>query len=342
MWRTATLAAVVLGCPAMASRCAADMPAMDIYKVRWEPLKAAAATLGGERGSFVADVERGAARQAEGAEPGVLVFRTPFGFTEPLNQMLLANVAAGRREQAEAFLRAVNDGGWITGQLIARNGGDYVVSIACVGEPSKDFVVEYTHKFSGDHKAVHSHHVRAKAGGGSDGGLAWVTDAEGITIEDHWAGYGPASPAMADYALKREAGEFAGKADFSAGGHFRPKAKKDSCDVRVPAAAASDFLKALAECASRDGEYKPGIHHTDDYPNIRITVKAAAKTAIFRTESQGEFHAPWAIEQDGKTRVVEGDAPGRALKALRPHLARERFDALVKEVVSDNKAGGDL
>ena len=110
--------------------------------------------------------------------------------------------------------------------------------------------------------------------------------------------------------------------------------------MRVPADAMAGFLAALAGCSSREAEYKPGIHHTDDYPDVRITVKAAAKSAAFWTKSQGEFHEPWAIEQDGETRVVTGDAPGRALKALEPHLARARFDALVKEVVGGEKGAG--
>lgn len=174
------------------------------------------------------------------------------------------------------------------------------------------------------------------------GEFSWLAAAEEIVIEDHWIGYGPASPAMADYTLRREGGDFVGKAAFSAGGHFRPKAMKDSCEVRVPGAAAAEFLKTLAGCAPREGEYKPAIGHTDDYPKVHIMLRAGERAVVYRSESQGEFHAPWAVEQDGKTRVIDGDAPGRALKALEPHLARERFDALVKQVVGDAKAGGEL
>lgn len=336
MWRVAVVAAGLI----VVTPSEADIPAEDVYRVRWESLKGAAATLGGEQGAFIADVEGETERKGEGTEPGMLLFRPPNGFTGPLNQLLLANLAAGRKERVEAFLDAVNEGGWITGRLIAREGGDYAVSVACRGEFGKDFVVEYTHSYSDGRKATHSHHVRVPGPGATEGGMAWVTGAEEIKIEDHWVGYGPASPAMADYTLRRDGKDFVGMAAFSAGGHFRPKAKKDSCDVRVPADAMAGFLAALAGCSSREAEYKPGIHHTDDYPDVRITVKAAAKSAAFWTKSQGEFHEPWAIEQDGETRVVTGDAPGRALKALEPHLARTRFDALVKEVVGGEKGAG--
>lgn len=337
MWRVA--AAVGLACVA---RCGADMPAVDIYRVQWDALKGAAAALGGDSGAFAAAVEGGAQKDAVDAGPGVLVFRSPFGFTGPFNERLRSAFAAGRKAEAEAFLRAVNEGGWIKGQLIAREGGDYTVSVACHGEAGGNFVVEYTHRFADGRKATHSHHVTAEAKTVAPGEFSWLAGAEDIVIEDHWIGYGPASPAMADYTLRREGGDFVGKAAFSAGGHFRPKAKKDSCEVRVPGAAAAAFLKALAGCASREGEYKPAIDHTDDYPKVRITLSAGERAVVFRSESQGEFHAPWAVEQDGKTRVVDADAPGRALKALEPHLAKERFRALTKEVEGGGKGGDDL
>lgn len=178
--------------------------------------------------------------------------------------------------------------------------------------------------------------------GDRDASLSWLTGADEIIIDDHWAGYGPASPTMADYKLRRAGGDFIGGASFSAGGHFRPKPRTDSCDVKIPAAAAADFLKRLAGCASRAEAYKPRIHHTDDYPDIQITVKAKGKSAVFKTQSQGEFHAPWAIEHDGKLRVVEGDGPGRALKDLRTHLANDRFRALIETVVAEPKRSDSL
>jgi len=175
--------------------------------------------------------------------------------------------------------------------------------------------------------------------GDKDAPLSWMTDANEVVIQDHWVGYGPASPVVADYTLRRKDGNFVGGASFSVGGHFK-KARKDSCDVEIPAGAAAEFLKSLAGCVSREAEYKPGIHHTDDYPDIRITVKTEGKTATFSSRSQGEFHAPWAVEAGGKTRVVDGDAPGRALKRLEKHLAKGRLEALVKQVVAQ-PAGGD-
>lgn len=321
---------------AVVVRCVADMPAVDVYKVRWEPLKAAAARVEGS-GAFIEEVEMAAGRDAGGDGSGVLVFRSAQEFVGPLNGLLRTAVAAGRKKQTDEFLRSSNEGGWITGELIAREGGRYTVWIACVGDPAEDFVVEYNHRFADGRKAVHSHHIGASSAM-ADGTLAWVTGAEEITIEDHWVGYGPASPAMADYNLHREGGDFVGRAAFSVGGHFK-KTRKDSCGVRVPADAAARFLRSLAGCPFRDGEYKPGIHHTDDYPDIRITVKADGKNVVFETKSQGEFHAPWALEWGGKVRVVEGDAPGRALKGLRPYLARERFEALVKAVTAEPKGG---
>ena len=70
-------------------------------------------------------------------------------------------------------------------------------------------------------------------------------------------------------------------------------------------------------------EYVPTFTHTDDYPSISIEKVAEGETVVFRTESQGEGHVPWAVESKGKTFVIPTDTPARALEILGPYLRRE-------------------
>jgi hypothetical protein len=75
-------------------------------------------------------------------------------------------------------------------------------------------------------------------------------------------------------------------------------------------------LARLAQAPMVPGPYTPYVRHTDDYPNISMTVYAGPDSVRFFTESQGRGHAPWGVEVDGQTYVVPSTGPAEAYDLL--------------------------
>lgn len=147
-----------------------------------------------------------------------------------------------------------------------------------------------------------------------------VCSAEFVLIQDAWVGYSAASPVVARYELRRtRGGGLSGDGVLSTGLAPRPK----RVHVAMKAATTVTLLEAIANAELVPGRYAPFQDHTDDYPRIEIVVQVPARQIGDRsglvtlyTESQGEFHAPWAAFVGGNAYVVAGDEVGRALVAL--------------------------
>lgn len=151
------------------------------------------------------------------------------------------------------------------------------------------------------------------------GFLLDVRRARTVIIQDVWTGYSGFAPIAAIYDLHRtRSGGLSGEGMLSVA---------DSKPRRVPVAMKSatveTFLQQLADTKVAERLYEPYQDHTDDYPRIEIVVQVPPRdlgersgVALLHTESQGDFHAPWAVSVGGKVYVALGDEIGRALRAL--------------------------
>jgi len=153
-----------------------------------------------------------------------------------------------------------------------------------------------------------------------------VRSAAVVLIQDVWVGYSPAAPIAARYELRRSrGGGLSGEGVLSTGLAGKPK----RVSVAMKTATALAFLDALAAAWLVPGPYASFRDHTDDYPRIEIVVQVPPREigdqsgiALLYTESQGEFHAPWAAFVGGRAYVIEGEEIGRALRALDRTLKR--------------------
>lgn len=161
--------------------------------------------------------------------------------------------------------------------------------------------------------------------------LSLITTTLAITMRDDWAGLSKASPIRAHYTLNRaDDGSFTGLADFSAGDQSgTPVAMTDT--ITIPAGVMKDFLEKLVAIPLVEGEYTPKVEHTDDYPNIAITVQVSSDTVSYYTQSQGDNHVPWAISLANKTYVVDSPAIADAYALLTPYLKKDVLDKVVQE-----------
>ncbi len=151
-----------------------------------------------------------------------------------------------------------------------------------------------------------------------------------IVIHDVWTGYSEISPVAAIYELSRgPRGTFNGEGTLSTA-----VTKPKRFPVGMKAATVTSFLEAIATSRIVPGEYHPFQDHTDDYPHIELAFHVAPAgwekggIAVIYTESQGEFHAPWAAFIGGCSYIVEGDGIGRALKALDRPLKKNELRRL--------------
>ncbi|HXV98007.1 MAG TPA: hypothetical protein VEC93_06255, partial [Anaerolineae bacterium] len=156
-----------------------------------------------------------------------------------------------------------------------------------------------------------------------------------IRIRDEWNGLSPIAPLGATYDLERAGDHFAGTANFTVGGRGGNSLQATEA-VELPPEAVQTFLQTLASAPLTEGAYQPNITHTDDYPAIYIELELGTGTMTFFTQSQGEAHVPWGAEFNGKTYVINSDAPAKALAALEPYLKRDVLDQLKEQALSQN------
>jgi hypothetical protein len=172
-------------------------------------------------------------------------------------------------------------------------------------------------------------------GCGASSALPDLNQVQTIRIRDEWNGMSPIAPLGATYELERAGDHFAGTANFTVGGRGG-KPLQASEAVELPQEAVQTFLQTLASAPLMEGAYEPNITHTDDYPSIYVELELETGPVAYFSQSQGEGHVPWGAEFNGKTYVINSDAPAKALAALEPYLKREVLDQLKEQALSQN------
>ena len=160
--------------------------------------------------------------------------------------------------------------------------------------------------------------------------LARVPNARSVKIRDDWAGLSPAAPILAHYLLDRTADGLAGIADFSVG-EYAGTPITTAVTIAIPENVVNDFLARLAAVPLKEGTYTPRIEHTDDYPNISVTIDVSGDVISFYTQSQGTDHTPWAASINNKEYVIETAEIAEALRLLDPYLEDDVLERLVEE-----------
>lgn len=156
---------------------------------------------------------------------------------------------------------------------------------------------------------------------------------EAIHVYDEWIGYSIASPLKARYVLERKEDEFKGQARFSAGEEGRRR--EAVRDIAIPVGVTDAFLRLLSKVPMEEGEYRPRIDHTDDYPSIEIRLEIGDLSVRFFTSSQGAGHVPWGLQVGDETFVVRSSMPADALEILSSYLCKDVLDRLADELKSE-------
>jgi hypothetical protein len=168
----------------------------------------------------------------------------------------------------------------------------------------------------------------------SDSSLPLLEKASSIKIQDEWIGLSPYIPLEAHYTLHRKNNQFSGIAAFSVCkliGLLRESVE----DITIPLEVVQKFLKMLTSFPREEGNYKPKMIHSDDYPSIKITLETDRGTVLFFTRSQGAGHVPWGVTFDRTTYIINSDIPAKAIEILKPYLKKdERLESLSNECLN--------
>lgn len=149
--------------------------------------------------------------------------------------------------------------------------------------------------------------------------LAQLPNADSFNIRDDWAGLALTSPILAHYRLERAPSGMTGVAEFSAG--QQPITATEA--ITVPKDVIDSFLSKLASAPLKAGDYTPDISHTDDYPNLSITIQVTSGIVSYYSQSQGEDHLPWGASIGNTVYTIDTKTISEALALLKPYLKEE-------------------
>lgn len=162
--------------------------------------------------------------------------------------------------------------------------------------------------------------------------LADLSETKTVVIGIRWLGLSTLSPMIANYLLELHDDQFAGQGQFKVA---------DAPAVSRPITVPRDVMRAFLAVASKvrmvEGEYKPHIDHTDDYPSLEFDV--ATKQGLLRvgTSSQLKYaesgthpdRTPWSISYLNRSFVVTASDLDRAYELFGQYL---RDDEIFKEL----------
>ena len=157
--------------------------------------------------------------------------------------------------------------------------------------------------------------------------LGELTVATAVNIRDDWSGLSLANPVLAHYRLERGSTGLIGTAEFQAGS--QPITATEA--VSVPSDVATSFFQKLASAPLKKGDYTPKIEHTDDYPNISITIPVPSGTISFYSQSQGDDHTPWGANIGNNVYTIDAPTVAEALALLEPHLKKDVLERVVND-----------
>ena len=162
--------------------------------------------------------------------------------------------------------------------------------------------------------------------------LADLSDTKTVVIGIKWFGLSTLSPMIADYLLELHDDQFVGQGQFKVA-----EAPAVSRPITVPRDVMRAFLAVASKVRMVEGEYKPRIEHTDDYPSLEFDV--ATKQGLLRigTRSQLKYaesgtyldRTPWNISYLNRSFVVTASDLDRAYEPFGQYL---RDDEIFKEL----------
>ena len=171
--------------------------------------------------------------------------------------------------------------------------------------------------------------------------LADLSETKTVIIGIQWLGLSNLSPMIADYLLELHDDQFAGRGQFKVA-----EAPAVSRPITVPRDVMRAFLAVASKVRMVEGEYKPRIEHTDDYPSLEFDV--ATKQGLLRIGTQSQLkdaesgtyldRTPWSISYLNRSFVVTASDLDRAYEPFGPYL---REDEIFKELQENvMKSGG--
>jgi len=162
--------------------------------------------------------------------------------------------------------------------------------------------------------------------------LADLTETKTVIVGIQWYGLSTLSPMLANYLLELHDEQFSGRGQFKVA-----EAPAVSRPIAVPRDVMRAFLAVASKVRMVEGEYKPRIEHTDDYPSLEFDV--ATKQGLLRIGTQSQLkdaesgtyvdRTPWHISYLDRSFVVTASDLDRAYEPFGPYL---RDDEIFKEL----------
>jgi hypothetical protein len=165
--------------------------------------------------------------------------------------------------------------------------------------------------------------------------LSQPTKLRSIEMEDDWMGLSELGPLRKRYLLKPGGQQLTGTATFTLGAGPLQKIKEEP--ISIPNEMIQSFLSLLSQSTFEEGEYKPRITHTDDYPSRRIEITSENGKLVFFSTSQGELAVPWGASFENKSFIVNSGNPGEAMAKIRPYLKDEAFKKFEEEILAQTR-----
>jgi hypothetical protein len=172
--------------------------------------------------------------------------------------------------------------------------------------------------------------------------LADLSDTKIVVIGIQWLGLSDLSPMTADYLLELHDDQFAGQGQFKVA---------EAPAVRRPITVPRDVMRAFLAVASKvrmvEGEYKPRIEHTDDYPSLEFGI--ATKQGLLRIGTRSQLkdaesgpyldRTPWSISYLNRGFVVTASDLDRAYKPFGPYLREDEIFKELRKTVMESGGG---
>jgi hypothetical protein len=171
-------------------------------------------------------------------------------------------------------------------------------------------------------------------------GLADLSDTKIVVVGTQWFGLSNLSPMIANYRLELHDDQFSGQGQFKVA---------DAPAVSRPITVPRDVMRAFLAVASKvrmvEGEYKPRIDHTDDYPSLQFDVETKQGLLRIGTHSQLKYaesgtyldRTPWSISYLNRSFVVTASDLDRAYEPFDQYLREDEiFKELRKNVIESD------
>jgi hypothetical protein len=171
-------------------------------------------------------------------------------------------------------------------------------------------------------------------------GLADLSDTKIVVVGTQWFGLSNLSPMIANYRLELHDDQFSGQGQFKVA---------DAPAVSRPITVPRDVMRAFLAVASKvrmvEGEYKPRIDHTDDYPSLEFDVETKQGLLRIGTHSQLKYaesgtyldRTPWSISYLNRSFVVTASDLDRAYEPFDQYLREDEiFKELRKNVIESD------